>query len=122
MRVFITALLIRSIICGHAYSALQEMVEEFIGSGTEWNSQIEPKLALYNPLPNFDFQPAHLTYSDISPKLKRASRSVQKKKESKSTIEKQKIIELLHVLNEYACIETFDNINWDDSNWIFTCL
>ena len=121
MRVLITALLVTSIMCGHSYSALQEMVEEFIGSGTEWNSQIEPKLALYNPLPKFNFQPAQMAYFEINPNLKRTGRSVQKKTESKLTKEKRKIKELLHVLNEYACIETFDNTNWDNPNWVFTC-
>ena len=121
MRVFITALLVTSIKCGHSYSPLQEMVEEFISSGTEWNSQIEPKFGLYNPLPKFDFQTDHMAYSEINPKLKRAGRSVQKKTESKLTKEKRKIKELLHVLNEYACIETFDNTNWDNPNWVFTC-
>ena len=112
MRVFITAFLITPFMCRHAHSSLQEMVEEFLDSSTAWNHKIEPYKApeetLLTKYFNSNLRLASLHYR--TQKIKRSSGKSNARKE------KRKIKELLGVLKEYACVQTFT------TDWVSSCL
>ena len=98
--------------CRHAHSSLQEMVEEFLDSSTAWNHKIEPYKApeetLLTKYFNSNLRLASLHYR--TQKIKRSSGKSNARKE------KRKIKELLGVLKEYACVQTFT------TDWVSSCL